>query len=211
MRGEARRDVSNVGRQTGDRRLHARYNRAIDTGQAEAWADCFTQDGVFDARTRYAKGTAELIDFARFYHQEPTFKGAVHWNANIVIDGDGDEADVHADFALIRSEPSGGRIMSTGSYAFARAQGQRRVGVSPYASRRSVARPTNCSRHSRAEPWGRRRQQVVGAMGVGLLKGVDVIECGDGSAVAFCGHLLHQLERTSRSSPRMGQRISRPC
>lgn len=30
-------------------------------------------------------------------------------------------------------------------------------------------------------------------MGVGLLKGVDVIECGDGSAVAFCGHLLHQL------------------
>jgi hypothetical protein len=97
--------------------LHARYNRAIDTGQAEAWADCFTQDGVFDARTRYAKGTAELIDFARFYHQEPTFKGAVHWNANIVIDGDGDEADVHADFALIRSEPSGGRIMSTGSYA----------------------------------------------------------------------------------------------
>lgn len=97
--------------------LHARYNRAVDTGADEEWAACFTDDGVFDARSRYARGTEELREFAREFHEQATFQGAVHWNANILIDGDGDDATGHADYALIRADPSGGRILSTGSYA----------------------------------------------------------------------------------------------
>jgi uncharacterized protein (TIGR02246 family) len=97
--------------------LHARYNRAVDTGDADAWAACFTPDGLFDARSRYARGTEALREFAHFYHQQPTYAGAVHWNANLVIDGDGDEAAAHADFALIRGSDDGVRILSTGTYA----------------------------------------------------------------------------------------------
>ncbi len=41
--------------------LHARYNRTVDTGDAEAWAACFTPDGEFDARSAHSRGTAELI------------------------------------------------------------------------------------------------------------------------------------------------------
>jgi uncharacterized protein (TIGR02246 family) len=97
--------------------LHARYNRAVDTGDAEGWAACFTADGVFDARSRYAQGTAELVDFARFYHEQETYRGAVHWNNNILAEGDGDEARVHVDFALIRGGADGVQILSSGAYA----------------------------------------------------------------------------------------------
>jgi uncharacterized protein (TIGR02246 family) len=97
--------------------LHARYNRAVDTGDAEGWAACFTPDGIFDARSRYAKGIAELVAFARFYHGQEAYRGAVHWNNNIVADGDGSEARVHADYILVRGSDEGVQILSSGAYA----------------------------------------------------------------------------------------------
>jgi hypothetical protein len=57
--------------------LYARYNVAIDAGNAEAYADTFTTDGVFNT----FNGREALLGFARGY------KGinSRHWNTNLVI------------------------------------------------------------------------------------------------------------------------------
>lgn len=57
--------------------LYARYNVAIDTGNAEAYADTFTADGAFNT----FNGREALLGFARGY------KGlnSRHWNTNLVI------------------------------------------------------------------------------------------------------------------------------
>jgi uncharacterized protein (TIGR02246 family) len=97
--------------------LHARYNRSIDTGDAEAWAACFTPDGAFDAPSRPSQGTDELIEFVRIYHERPASQGAVHWNSHPIVDGDGDVATAHVDFVVVRADHDGGAIVSTGTYA----------------------------------------------------------------------------------------------
>jgi uncharacterized protein (TIGR02246 family) len=81
------------------RRLLARYNFAIDLGDAAGWAECFTPDGAFECSGlpegnpfggRH-EGTEALRTYAATHFN--TFKGrARHWNANIDVDGDGDAA-----------------------------------------------------------------------------------------------------------------------
>ena len=70
--------------------LLARYNHAIDFGNAEAWAATFTPDGTFESRGQVHEGTGALLAFARsFAERGPGFR---HWNNNPVIEGDGDHA-----------------------------------------------------------------------------------------------------------------------
>ena len=69
--------------------LAARYNFAIDRGDAEAWASTFTPEGVFDSGRGPVTGRADLEGFAREFSQG-RMRGTEHWNANHVIDGDGD-------------------------------------------------------------------------------------------------------------------------
>lgn len=90
--------------------LVARYNRAADARDAEAWADTFTEDGVFikDARPE-VKGRTALAKNIR--DLPPT--NSRHWTLNLVIEGDEDRADVQADFALLCEN----RIEYTGRYA----------------------------------------------------------------------------------------------
>jgi ketosteroid isomerase-like protein len=81
------------------RRLLARYNLAIDLGDAEGWVACFTDDGVFRC-TGLAddsplggtyRGRDELAAYARTHYG--IMRGrARHWNANLLIEGDGDDA-----------------------------------------------------------------------------------------------------------------------
>ena len=48
------------------RELAARYNRAFDYGNAEAWAACFTEDGSFEmAGKKLAAGHADLLAFGQ--------------------------------------------------------------------------------------------------------------------------------------------------
>lgn len=78
------------------RQLLGHYNLAIDLGEAEAWAACFTPDGVFECTGvpdgspfggRHA-GTEALRAYAATHYG--LAKGhARHWNANLVIDADG--------------------------------------------------------------------------------------------------------------------------
>lgn len=43
------------------RTLH-RYAQSIDYGDEEGWVDCFTEDGVFDVRSRHAHQLKRLIE-----------------------------------------------------------------------------------------------------------------------------------------------------
>lgn len=65
--------------------LYARYNHAIDFGDAEAWAGCFTADGVFEATPveQPLAGRDALAEFARNYSQNVRGR---HWTNNLVLE-----------------------------------------------------------------------------------------------------------------------------
>ena len=52
--------------------LYARYNWALDRGDAEAWADTFTPDGVFAIEDQGAAGISAgrdaIVKFAKGFH-----------------------------------------------------------------------------------------------------------------------------------------------
>ena len=68
--------------------LIARYNHAIDLVNPEMWADCFTEDGEFDARpVTHCHGRAELLEFCQ--HAQGRVR---HWTSNLLVEGEGDTA-----------------------------------------------------------------------------------------------------------------------
>ena len=68
--------------------LYAHYAHALDLGDAQAWADTFTPDGVF----LDAKGREELVAFAKGF--EENFAGyARHWNSQVLITTTANGAD----------------------------------------------------------------------------------------------------------------------
>ena len=81
------------------RQLLAKYNFAIDLGDPEGWADCFTPDGTFECigvpedspMGGRHEGRDGLVAYAQRHYA--TAKGhARHWNWNLAIDIDGDRA-----------------------------------------------------------------------------------------------------------------------
>lgn len=62
--------------------LYARYNHAIDTGNAEAWAETFTPDGTFNTTN---KGRDGLIAFIHRWVEQRDGANRRHWNSNILI------------------------------------------------------------------------------------------------------------------------------
>ena len=74
--------------------LVARYNHAIDSGDAEAYADTFTEDGVLDAGDLVLSGYEALYAFADSFAM--TVRAPRHIASNLVIDGDGDRAQLRA-------------------------------------------------------------------------------------------------------------------
>ena len=80
--------------QTEDRdeilQLLYRYNHAIDSGDAEVWADTFTEEGSLDAAGQLIAGREGLVEFAR------SVTGLRHLVANPVVDISGDVATVRA-------------------------------------------------------------------------------------------------------------------
>jgi ketosteroid isomerase-like protein len=93
--------------------LIARYNHAYDQGDGEAYADTWTEDGVFEG-ARTARGRAEL----QAMPQSSAERGwsVRHWTANPVIDGDGDEATMRLYLTVLRIDADGHRIDQTGIY-----------------------------------------------------------------------------------------------
>jgi len=96
--------------------LYARYNHAIDGGQADAWAATFTADGVFNSGQGEFTGTAALAQFAGGFANQ--FKGkARHWTNNLVIDDAPGGAKGTCYLALYMLGGEGGpKILVTGIY-----------------------------------------------------------------------------------------------
>ena len=90
--------------------LAARYNVAIDSGDAEAWAATFTPDGSFESGGRTHQGTEALTAFAKGFAER--MAGARHWNNNILVEGEGDQASLHCYLLLMR----GGQVVTSGRY-----------------------------------------------------------------------------------------------
>ena len=77
--------------------LIARYNRAVDGGDPDAWVATFTPDGVFESLlVGTHAGHAELRAFAdRFVAGDyEAWAGGQHWIGNVIIEGDGTAARV---------------------------------------------------------------------------------------------------------------------
>jgi uncharacterized protein (TIGR02246 family) len=77
--------------------LIARYNRAVDGGDADGWVDTFAPDGVFESLlVGTHRGHTELRAFAdRFVAGDyAAWAGGQHWIGSIIIEGDRQRATV---------------------------------------------------------------------------------------------------------------------
>jgi ketosteroid isomerase-like protein len=93
------------------RDLMARYNHAIDGGDAETWTALFTADAVFDTGQRFT-GTDELLAFA--HGVAGSGRPTRHVVANEVIEVDGDRATCRAYLLLYSGSPP--QLALTGAY-----------------------------------------------------------------------------------------------
>jgi ketosteroid isomerase-like protein len=95
---EAERDILNT---------MYRYAHTIDVGDAGGWADCFTEDGVFNVTTRVdgydpyvVKGRDDLRDFVE-HHTRPPGLWHKHLIVEPIIEIDGDEATGETYFLVL--------------------------------------------------------------------------------------------------------------
>lgn len=90
--------------------LYAHYNRMLDGGDSEGWADTFTDDGSFGN----SQGRAALIAFADGFHgRSPHTR---HWNTNIEITATPEGAAGTCYLMLWNVGTSPASIMLTGIY-----------------------------------------------------------------------------------------------
>lgn len=95
--------------------LLARYNHAIDSGDAAGWAATFAAGGTFTSSGRTHTGTQALQAFAADFATR--LPGSRHWNNNVVIEGDGDQATTRCYLQLLKtggSEPA--TLVTTAKY-----------------------------------------------------------------------------------------------
>ena len=68
--------------------LYARYNLCSDAGDAEGYADCFTDDGVLETRPigMRREGRADLLDHKRSDVANRKGRYRRHWNGSLHIE-----------------------------------------------------------------------------------------------------------------------------
>ena len=101
------------------RELVSRYNKAIDTGDADGYAATFTADGEFVGIVGTFKGRDELRAFAADYATNPDmadFASAQHWVTNLVVDGGGDDATAFSHLMMVKPDGEAGSIILVGHY-----------------------------------------------------------------------------------------------
>ncbi len=92
--------------------LYARYNIAIDSGDAEGWAATFTPDGVFNTFT----GHDALVGFVKMWREKLGGATRKHWNTNLQITGNGKEASGYVYLMLIDFSTKPPGIVTTATY-----------------------------------------------------------------------------------------------
>ncbi len=96
--------------------LVGRYNHAGDVGDADAWADTFTDDGVFESKQIRYEGRETLKQLAI-----DTVNGIEHprhHTYNFVIEGDGDSANMKSSITVmsVAHDRGSARIVGVGNY-----------------------------------------------------------------------------------------------
>jgi uncharacterized protein (TIGR02246 family) len=95
--------------------LYARYNTAIDTGDADSFGACFVQDGYFDSGIGVIEGRDGIAAFATKTHD--SMPGMRHNSTNLVIDGSGDDAARGSAFLIGYLTDGGYKVIVTGRYS----------------------------------------------------------------------------------------------
>jgi hypothetical protein len=93
--------------------LYARYNIAIDSGDAEGWAATFTPDGVFNTFS----GHDGLVSFIKMWREKLNGATRKHWNNNLQITGNSKEASATVYLMLVDFSTKPITILSTGTYS----------------------------------------------------------------------------------------------
>ena len=88
--------------------LLGRYAHAIDSGDGEAYAGCFTDDGVIALRRSglHVEGRDALVEFAREDHARSG--AARHLTNSPIIEGDGDQATIRVYLLRLNQDQSKG-------------------------------------------------------------------------------------------------------
>jgi hypothetical protein len=93
--------------------LYARYNLAIDTGDAEGWAATFVPQGVFNTYT----GHDALVGFVKMWREKLNGAARKHWNNNLQLSGDGKQASGSVYLMLLDTSTKPASIIFTGVYS----------------------------------------------------------------------------------------------
>lgn len=92
--------------------LYATYNWAIDSGDADAWADTFVEDGVFNN----FEGREALKGFIARWVSDMGGATRKHWNSNLKITGDGKTAQGQVYLLLVETGTAPPSIIASASY-----------------------------------------------------------------------------------------------
>src|SRR5271170_3142703 len=92
--------------------LYARYNIAIDSGDAEGWAATFTPDGVFNTFA----GHDALVGFIKTWREKLGGATRKHWNNNLQITGNSKEASATVYLMLVDFSTKPPSILMSSSY-----------------------------------------------------------------------------------------------
>lgn len=94
--------------------LYARYNFAIDTGDAAGWADTFTADGVFN---KSFTGRDALMGFIKLWREKLSGANRRHWNSNLNLSGTPNGAHGEVYLMLLDVSVKPAVINTTGTYS----------------------------------------------------------------------------------------------
>jgi len=97
------------------RQLYARYCHAGDSGDCDAFAQCFTEDAVTDANGDVFKGREAIRKTCEAYRPVYATTPMRHVIANILISVEGDEAEATSYYLLLRADNEPG-LLRTGTY-----------------------------------------------------------------------------------------------
>ena len=92
--------------------LYARYNIAIDSGDAEGWAATFIPDGVFNT----SSGHDALVNFVKTWREKLNGGTRKHWNNNLQITGNSKEASGYVYLMLVDISTKPPSILATATY-----------------------------------------------------------------------------------------------
>lgn len=96
--------------------LMAQYNFAINFGDIEGWANCFTEEGIFECPFGLFTGRTALRQYISERTGERRERPLRHMATNIIVEVKGDRASAKCYLFLLQVVPEGLKLLTTGVY-----------------------------------------------------------------------------------------------